>query len=125
MASFSSPSDILYYYLDTGVFSNHGLTVRTKNCTLMRCGCCIVRTSNIWIGSSKRSSEESFASVGRPASPTTRSYLGCLSSASRLPSPNINFAGWVMYPECVLLDSLVSSFLESLPVARSYVGVLK
>lgn len=99
-----------YGTLPHRVFNNHGLTIKPKSwssepgssppvCTLARHELCIVGTSNVWSGSSKRSSEESFPSVGRRASPTTMSSHGQLSPASKLPSFNIASTGWVTCPE--------------------------
>lgn len=54
----------------------------------------IFETSNVWRGPRKRRAEKSFASVGRTASPTTRSPFGHLSPVSRLPYFNTYHPVW-------------------------------
>lgn len=103
-----------YGMLSHQIFCNHGFTIRTQIMVfqavvlftlLYTCGPCIIRASSIWSSSSKQT-VESFSSVGRKTSTTTKSSLGHLSSESKLPSFNIASVRWVTCLEYVLQRSV-------------------
>lgn len=64
--------------------------------------------------------DESFTSVGRATTSTTRSSFGHLSLASRLTSLNIVCAGRVTSPKWIPLDTQIPFWLEKSLAARHY-----